>query len=78
MNKTDQEKIKRFLADKIMANAVKTVLNQTITKPCKDRDVNILASRFLAIEVLQEAWKELEKYKADDEPVNKITNQVGL
>ena len=59
----------------------KTIVIQLpeITKPTKDRDVQNLAARFMAIEILRDSWKELEKYKNDEQ--NKSSSsikQVGL
>jgi len=79
MDNLKKEKITQFLNDKIMSNAVKEVLDEIVAKPCKDRDVNILAGRFLAIEIISDTWRELNKYKneKDSEP-NQPLKQVGL
>lgn len=56
-------KIGRFLADPVMEQAVQEVLQNVCLTTSKDRDVQNLAARFIAIEILNEAWKELKKHK---------------
>lgn len=78
MNDTQKEKIKRFLQDKVMSDAIKEVLERECLRSSKDRDVQNLAARFLALEIVGSAWKELEKYqngRTEDTPKLK---QVGL
>ena len=60
---TKKAKIERFLGDSVMSQVIKSVLEQSFTKASKDRDASVLAARFLALELLGEAWKELERYK---------------
>jgi len=63
MTLDEEEKIRRFIRDERMSDAVREVIECEITKPTKDRDVQNLAARFLAIEILRDAWKELGRYK---------------
>jgi len=66
------------MQDESTAHYVKEELLATFLKPKVGEDVEMKASRFLAIGLLDEGWKELGKYKTkplDDTPVAK---QVGL
>lgn len=77
MNDTQQEKLKRFLADQLMASTVKEFLQQHFLKPRAQTDVQVLAASRLAIDFLTEAWNDLETYR----PPAKLNNErinVGL
>jgi len=63
MNDTEKAQLNRFINNPQMANAVREVVETEILKPTKDRDVQSLAARFMAIEILRDAFKELDKYK---------------
>jgi flagellin-specific chaperone FliS len=78
MNKDKQAKIKRFMNDLGMQRAVYEVVLESFLKPRKDADVHQLAAGRLAIDLLQEAWKELEKVKETSEPEATEPKQVGL
>lgn len=66
MNETGKDKLKRFTNDIIMSEAVYEVLLQSFLKPKKSADVHEKAASFIAIEMLQSAWKELERYKQSE------------
>ena len=78
MNPTQKAKIKQFANDKQMSEAVYNVVSEKLFSTSKDRDVNVLAARFLAIEILNEAWKEMLRFKEDEENVSKEVNQIGM
>lgn len=61
MDKT--EKIKQFINNQAMQEAVYEKLLESFTKPRPDADVYEKASRFISIENLQDAWKVLNSYK---------------
>lgn len=76
-NDTEKSKLNRFINDPVMSSVVREVIDNEITKPTKDRDVQSLAARFLAIEILRDAYKELDKYKDIQEvEQNKVINYV--
>lgn len=56
------EKIARFLDDKAMNQAVYDVLFNCFLKDAKG-DVQTLAAQRIALSLLQEAWRELERYR---------------
>lgn len=73
-----QEKIQRFLNDKVMCEAVKSVLLEAFLKKRPDADINVLASSMLAVYSLEDAWKELTKYKNQTGQPKKELDQIGL
>ena len=75
---TKKAKIDRFLADKAMTSSVYDVLLSSFLKRKTNEDTEMKAARFVATELLEEAWKELEKYKNEKEKVDKLTGNVGL
>ena len=78
MNETEKNKISRFLSDEVMSKAVREVIEHSIIARSKDRDVQNLAARFLCIEIIQEAWQELEKYKIVKDNETKLTSNIGV
>lgn len=78
MNQTQIEKLKRFIHDPVMSNAVYQTLLGTFLSDDISKDVYVLAASRLAVKFLNEGWKRLEKYKiATDETMDKSSN-VGL
>jgi hypothetical protein len=78
LDTTQQEKIKRFLADKIMSEAVKKVLREQFLKNHGTRDVQTLAAERLAISMLDMGFKELKKYANKAEQETKKEGNIGL
>jgi len=78
MNELKVEKIKRFLNDKVMSDSVKEMITQSFLKTSKDRDVQFPASKMTAIELLEDAWKELNKLKAKKENETEDKQQIAL
>lgn len=64
MNETQKEKLKRFLDDKVMSDAVHQVLLKAFLEGYgPSENVNLLAASRISIDMLGEAWKELQKYQ---------------
>ena len=79
MNDIENEKLKRFLNDKVMSKAVYDLLLLSFLSPVqKSADVMILAASRLAIDLLGEAWKELQKFKSEEEKEEKILTNLGV
>lgn len=81
MNETQKAKITRFINDKTMSDTVFDVIMGTFTKirPRTDLgDTQELAARFIAIQLIQESWKELEKYTSEVTKGEKDERNVGL
>ena len=78
MSDNDRAKIRKFLGDKEMSEAVKRVMFSTFIKDSKIRNVEVMAAERLAINLLNEAFKELERAKESAKaPITKLT-QPGL
>lgn len=72
-------KLQKFVADQVMSNAVREVMETFCLQASKDRDVQNLAARFMAIEILNNAWHELEKYQNNEAEENlPVINNIGL
>ena len=73
MNNTEQDKIKRFLNDEVMEVAVRKSITKSFLKKPKSNDVHYLAGSRIAIDLLDEAWKDLGvlRDQLDQEPQNK-------
>ena len=78
MNDTQKAKIQKFLADSMMSSVVLGVIRDTFLKKSKDRDVQNLASRFLCVELLDEAEAELGKYSINEAEKVPRVGQIGL
>jgi len=77
LNKTEKQKIKMFLADKLTKDAVKKVLRESFIK-AKDGDIHMKAAQMMAVNLLEEGFKELKKYSNKAEQEIKEVTQVGL
>jgi len=71
-------KIQRFLNDEAMFDVVFNVIRESFLKPSKDRSVENLASRFVAIELLGEAKSYLARYVDEASEETKEVKQIGL
>lgn len=78
MDETQKEKINRFLSDEVMAGAVKKVLVDAFLKDRGDKDVQTLAASRIAIDLLEDGWKTLNKVKNKEEKEDKLSSNPGL
>lgn len=78
MNSFKQEKLTRFANDIGMSEAVYEVVKDAFLKSKGQKDVQILAAERLALDFLDNAWKEIEKYKAGNITEEKSTGNIGL
>ncbi len=78
LNETQINKVQRFIIDPVVSEAVYMVLLKSFLKKRGDEDTNMKAARFLATELLEEGWKELQKLKVEMEENGSVTRQVGL
>ena len=77
MNKSKEEKLKRFVRDELMCEAVYDVILSSFMK-IKDKDVNVLASQMLAIDLLKDSWETLVRYKNDTQEEGETPTQIGM
>lgn len=78
MNELKKQKIEKFLNDEVMSKVVYDVLVESFMKPHSMSDVNLLAASRLSINLLQDSWKELSKYKREENSSSPPIKQVGL
>ena len=75
---TKKAKLTHFANDLALSTAVREVLEEAYLKKSEDRDVNNLASRFLALELLDKAWNVVLSYKTDIKKDTKSNNNLGM
>lgn len=72
-------KLKRFMADKEMNEAVHYVLLNTFLKRYDSKsDVNILAASRISLDMLSEAWDDLKRFKEVAQKEKNDLGNVGL
>ena len=76
MLQPNSERIARFIADDVMAESVHDVLMLSFMKK-REGDVNLKAAQMIALELLQEGWKDLEKHKGRQGQERPAIRQVG-
>jgi len=78
LNKQQQAKIERFMADVEMRESVYAVLLDSFLKPSPDTRVETLAASRLAIDNLRDAWKEMERHKLKQNLGRPTISQPGI
>ena len=74
----NEEKLRRFINDIGMSNAVYNVLLESFLKESKEKDVNTLAASRIAIDLLRQGWKDLDKFKQIKEVDSREGENIGL
>lgn len=78
MNDAQKEKLRQFGNDVVMNEVVKQSITNSFLKGKPTDDVHIKASRFIALELLNEAWKDIEVFKDKAEREGEKKKQIGL
>ena len=79
LNNQKTEKIKKFMADKDLAGIIREVLTNSFLKTSKgDRDVQLLAASRIAIDLLDDGFKELNKVARSQNDPEERLSQPGL
>lgn len=78
INTNKANKIKRFMQDVEMSEAVYEVLLNKYVGVAQYNDVETLAASRIAINLLQDAWRELERMKLIEAEEATPVGQVGL
>lgn len=73
-----KEKITRFLNDKAMEQAVFDVLLKSFIKPQERKELHVIAAERIAIDLLHDAWKDLQKIRNETTSKPKELKQVGM
>lgn len=76
MTETQIAKVKQFLSDKEMNATVKGVLRDKFLER-KNTDVHYLAAQTLAVQFLEDAWLEMDRYRQSESQA-KPGGQIGL
>ena len=66
------------MGDKALSATIKEVLREAYLEDTGVTDVNTLASERIAINKLEKAWKNLEKYKNQDNQEPEEKGNIGL
>lgn len=59
-NQLKKEKLKRFVADKAMFESVKETMTSSFLKPLPNKDIQFLAASRIAIDLLNDALRDIE------------------
>ena len=78
MNDAQIAKLEKFANDSTMLEAVKYVFFGSFLKPKKETDVQYLAASRIAIDLMNDAFKELERYKESPPEKEKKGGQFAL
>ena len=78
MTQNIRDKINRFLKDTDMSHAVKGILMEKAKNKKESDNVYYLAAERIAIDIIEEAWDELEKQARTEEKEPKKQEQPGL
>ena len=69
-NDLEAAKLKQFVSDPVMSSAVYDAILSVFLKPKPTRDVHQLAADRIAINLLMDAWRDLERYKNTEKESN--------
>lgn len=69
--------IKRFINDPLLSDTIYGIILETFIRK-REGDVQIQAASKLAIDFLNDSWKELKKYQNQNEKEIKPLIQIGL
>lgn len=73
-----QQKIQKFLSDTDMREAVREGITKSLLKKRNRSDVHLTAASMIAIDLIDEAWKDLETYKKKEVREKRTIDQVGI
>jgi len=77
MNENQKAKIRMFLNDEVLVDAVKEVFTKSFMKPA-GTDVNYLAASRIALDFLNDAFKELETFAVEEVKEERELTNPGL
>lgn len=78
MNDIQKNKVTKFINDEVMQSSVYEVIQDAFLNRKGQKDVHILAGERLALDYLNEAWRELERFKQVNEEKSTVEGNVGL
>ena len=71
-------KVQRFLADEAMSRAIREAITDSFLKRPKEYDTLYLAASRIAIDLLAEAFSDLERYRSTNRQPTPQGGQIGL
>lgn len=77
MDSVKREKITRFIDDNLMSDAVYGIMLEAFLKPQKG-DVQVLAASRMAIDLLNDAWKDLKRFRNEKGEEKEKGSQIAL
>jgi hypothetical protein len=78
LNETEESKVKRFIGDVTTSEIVFEIIRDSFLKSRANKDVHYLAAKSLSLEFLEEAWKELDRYRSKLDTDDDGAVQIGL
>lgn len=78
LTETERAKVQQLMMDPITPRAIYKVLLTSFLKKKVGEDTHMKAARFVATELLEDAWKILESYQVENENNGSMTRQIGL
>ena len=78
MDETQKNKIQQFINDDMMFKVILEFLTNSFLNRRGQRDIQIMAAERMAIELLDDGFRELEKFKFGGEEEKVEKRQVGL
>ena len=78
MDETQKNKIQQFINDDMMFKVILEFLTNSFLNRRGQRDIQIMAAERMAIELLDDGFRELEKFKFGGEEEKAEKRQVGL
>lgn len=78
MNDYELDKIQKFANDDLMSKTVFKFLLESYIQDKPSQDVYVLAASRLAINLLKQGFKDMEKFKVNTEEVSKVMKNIGV
>lgn len=73
----NKERLKSFIEGEKTSSDVKSFLRRSFERK-REREVNLLAAQALALQFLEEAWLELERFKGTSDTKEGVDKNIGL
>ena len=79
MTQLQKDKIARFLEDTLLSDTIRDILlENALNQPIKQYEIHYLAAQRLAIDIIRESWKEMERYRSQSEKKETTARNIGL
>lgn len=78
MNEAKRQKIMKFMGDEKMQEVVREVLLKSFLLSRPGQDVHVLAASRLAVDFLEQGWKELRKHASVESEERMDEANIGV